>query len=180
METNSKPEKHRVFFALIPDAKAINEILALQSAQEETNARYLTIDKIHLTLLFLDSIDKETLDCVKTSAANISCPTFHTEFDKTGTFRKTQILWLGTKEQNANLESLHQTLFRALIHCGIHIETRKFKPHITLARKYRSKHHNKPATNIQMAVTHFYLMESIPVEGGVRYEIVETYPLTAL
>ena len=180
MESSTKPEKHRVFFALIPDAKAMNEIVALQAMYQDTEARYSSIDKLHLTLLFLGSIDNETLECIKTSAANVSSPAFKFEFDNTGIFKRTQILWLGASETHKSLDNLYRSLIKALIHCGIQTETRKFKPHITLARKYRAKHYNKPATNIQMAVTHFYLMESIPVEGGVRYEIMETYPLSAL
>jgi 2'-5' RNA ligase len=47
------------------------------------------------------------------------------------------ILWCGVDGDLESLRSLHQRVDRAAFTCGIGKDTRPFRPHITVARKYR-------------------------------------------
>ena len=175
---DSKVKTHRVFFAIVPDENSLNEIIALQSEQQADKARFLTPEKIHLTLLFIGSVDAERLACIIEKAAKASQRSFDISFDVTGSFKRSKILWLGSSKDNPNVNGLFKNLKHQIEQCGIKTEKRPFKPHITLARKFCGRQLIDPQHAIEFNVSHFYLMETIPNGNSVRYEILETYPLS--
>jgi len=172
-----KPKKHRVFFAILPSPDVLGDIATIQQKHQINGAHYTPLEKVHITLLFLGSLNAKTVVTVKEHAAKVQVKKFNISFDKTGIFKKTQILWLGTSKINTEISNLHDDLYQQIKRHGVSLEKRKFKPHITLARKFVSNHFTNPPEPINFSVTHFYLMESIPIQGGVKYEILETYPL---
>lgn len=173
---NGKPR--RVFFAIVPDGKALNEIHDLQFSHKNLNARLIKRDNMHLTLLFLGNLNKEQLDCVLTSTKSVQHQRLNLNFDRSGVFKKAHIWWLGQHETDNHLYELHETLNVVANDCGILTEKRKFKPHITLARKFSNREFPQLTQTIRIKANHFCLMESIPVEKGVRYETLETYALS--
>ena len=66
---------------------------------------------------------------------SVAVPKMHLEFSDVGCFRnESELWWIGIKE-NEELTKLQKDLSKALKEKGFSLESRKFKPHITLARQ---------------------------------------------
>lgn len=102
-------------------------------------------EDLHITLAFLGNAPSEKLSNAvgNVNAALSGRNGFHLEMNKLGTFGKEEsprIFWLDTKESN-ELEAVRKKVFTACTEAGFQLETRHFKPHITLARKWKGEQH---------------------------------------
>lgn len=102
-------------------------------------------EDLHITLAFLGNAPSEKLSNAvgNVNAALSGRNGFHLEMNKLGTFGKEEsprIFWLDTKESN-ELEAVRKKVFTACTEAGFQLETRHFKPHITLARKWKGDQH---------------------------------------
>lgn len=102
-------------------------------------------EDLHITLAFLGNAPSEKLSNAvdNVNAALSGRSEFHLEMNKLGTFGKEEsprIFWLDTKESN-ELEAVRKKVFTACTEAGFQLETRHFKPHITLARKWKGDQH---------------------------------------
>jgi RNA 2',3'-cyclic 3'-phosphodiesterase len=98
-------------------------------------------EDLHITLAFLGNAPSEKLSNAidNVNLALIGSNGFHLEMNKLGIFGKEdapRIFWLDTKESTA-LEAVRNKVFTACTEAGFQLETRQFKPHITLARKWK-------------------------------------------
>ena len=93
-------------------------------------------------------------------------------------------MWVGV-ERNPELITLRDKIEQALTRIGLPPETRKFTPHVTLARL-----HNPPADKVAeflashagfraepLPVEAFSLIASYPTKAGSVYEDQADYPL---
>jgi 2'-5' RNA ligase len=60
--------------------------------------------------------------------------------------------------------------------CGFEAEKRPFFPHITLARKVRHPKVKAGLEAIRWPVRDFVLVESVAVEAGVSYRVLQRWP----
>ncbi len=140
--------KKRLFTALRFPKNTINEIDILQKSlmKEDPKARFVTpVENFHLTLFFIGMTDRLE-DCEE--ALKNACLLYKEqigrpitlEFDRLGTFRSKggSVLWLGIKE-NKDLETLAGLIPKELDPFGIEGDRKKFRAHITLARKFRGE-----------------------------------------
>ncbi|NWQ43063.1 RNA 2',3'-cyclic phosphodiesterase [Bacillus sp. EB106-08-02-XG196] len=102
-------------------------------------------EDLHITLAFLGNAPSEKLSNAvgNVNAALSGRNGFYLEMNKLGTFGKEEsprIFWLDTKESN-ELEAVRKKVFTACTEAGFQLETRHFKPHITLARKWKGDQH---------------------------------------
>ncbi|RST76450.1 RNA 2',3'-cyclic phosphodiesterase [Siminovitchia acidinfaciens] len=94
----------------------------------------------HITLAFLGNADQRRL---AEAASNVKgalkdCQSFQVALNQAGTFGRTdspRILWVNTTE-SSSLSGVRDKVFTACERAGFELETRPFKPHITLARKW--------------------------------------------
>jgi 2'-5' RNA ligase len=101
-----------------------------------------------------------------------------------GTGHRTHTLWAGV-ESNPALLHLQAKIESAVVRAGFPPETRKFTPHITLARVkaapperlIRFLAANALFHSLPMAVTRFALIESLQGRGGPVYHQLCAYPL---
>ncbi|MCP4334025.1 MAG: hypothetical protein GY785_15310, partial [Gammaproteobacteria bacterium] len=90
---------------------------------------------------------------------------------------KPRVAWLGCRQASAALGELQAQLGRQLRLCGYQPESRRYHPHVTVARKIESLTESAQFEPIPWAVTEFALVEVQQLENDVQYRIVETYPL---
>ena len=64
-----------------------------------------------------------------------------------------------------------------LLECDYQSEKRVYAPHVTLMRKLTKPGDFSEIDHIAWQVNEFVLVESVPVDGGVKYEVIENYPL---
>ena len=163
------------------------EITRLQSGID--GARWIEPGDFHITLRFVGNIDNRQAEEFSSFISQIQFKPIEISLTGTGSFggRKPRAVWIGIKPCKA-LVNLHHTHEMAAQYAGLKPESRKFIPHVTLAR----------LRNISPAVTARYL-ESInfvslppfkitrtalfsarPGGGGGPYHVETTHPATEI
>lgn len=99
-------------------------------------ARFVTDEQLHLTLHFLGELDGTQFNDLADQLTTIESDPIELELNGVGCFPKrgsAKILWVGVAPTQA-LNKLHKQMERLLKGCGIKTESRRFTPHITIAR----------------------------------------------
>ena len=123
-------------------------------------------DNLHLTLVFIGETDRiEAVRAAIDASADRHEPlTLHVE----GEGRFGDILWAGAWGEG--LQALAKDMAESLRDRGFVIEKRDFKAHITLARKFKEGHGERPTLRpFTQDVTSISLMESNRVGGKLTY-----------
>lgn len=102
-------------------------------------ARWVSADHIHLTVVFLGQIPESSLggiaDVAKTVCDRYDC--FEIALKGAGVFsghRNPRVLWLGLQGELERMGYFRNGLQKRLTPFGIKEENRKFRPHLTLCR----------------------------------------------
>jgi RNA 2',3'-cyclic 3'-phosphodiesterase len=108
-------------------------------------SKWVHHEDLHITLAFLGNAPSEKLSNAvdNVNAALSGTNGFQLEMNKLGIFGKEEsprIFWLNTKESN-KLEAVRKKVFTACTEAGFQLESRHFKPHITLARTWKGDQH---------------------------------------
>lgn len=169
-------DKRRLFFALWPE-EGVRAQLASAWPAATLDGRPVRGDNLHLTLVFLGSVDRDTHACAERAADAVRCASFELVFDATGYFPRPQVVWIAPTHPPAELDVLVQALRAALAPCGLVLEARPYRPHLTLARKVRRRPALPPISPIRWPVRGFSLVESRSHPGGVRYVPLRSWDL---
>jgi 2'-5' RNA ligase len=174
----------RLFAALsIPDAVA-QTLLMLQGGIP--GARWQTREQLHLTLRFIGEVDGRQASDIDDVLAAIAAPGFALELHGVGSFggRDPRQLWAGVRANGA-LAHLQRKIETALQRIGLAPESRKFTPHVTLARlkasprgkvmDYLSDH--ALYASAPFDVQAFELFRSTLTPNGSLYTAERSYPL---
>lgn len=100
------------------------------------DARWVTPENFHLTLRFIGEVDGGTAEEIADTLSRVRAPSFTLELEGLGYFEtrgRLRALWVGARA-NAALAALQRKVENAVVAAGIAPESRKFKPHVTLAR----------------------------------------------
>lgn len=170
--------QQRIFFALWPD-DATRAKLAAAAAKIplQRPARRVPDYNLHLTLHFVGSVDSGVVDCMRLQARCVESARFEFAIDDSGRFAGAGVGWLGCSAVPDALYRLHEGLGQALMRCDYSPDARVFRPHVTVARKLRSAPTPPAFAAIAWKVDNFVLVESRATDLGVKYHVVETYPL---
>lgn len=127
------PDMIRSFLAItLPDDIAD----ALSDLQDGVkNARWVPEENFHITLVFLGDCDRRQLEDLHTGLAQLKQRSFDLQLAGTKAFgsAKPRALYADVVE-NTELRALQTKCERLAREAGIAVETRKFVPHVTLAR----------------------------------------------
>jgi 2'-5' RNA ligase len=149
-------------------------------------ARWIDRENYHITLRFLGDIDDRAANDAASVLADIRKPAFDLHFDGLSSFggRKPRsvIAAIAAEPALTDLQNEHERLMRRI---GLEPETRKFTPHVTLARL-------RATSSLDVAdylsargyfrtapfrVSRFVLFSSRASTGGGPYVVEESYPL---
>ena len=154
-----------------------------------TGARWIDPENYHITLRFIGDVDTHTANEVADGLDRLAeSEAFSIKLNHLGAFGgdKPRALYAGV-ENNATLAHLQASQERVLQRVGLSPDSRKFVPHVSLAR-LRGTSAQELADFIHMAgrfealefpVGRFVLYSSRDSVGGGPYRIEETYPLAA-
>ncbi|MFP7299455.1 RNA 2',3'-cyclic phosphodiesterase [Neobacillus niacini] len=135
-------QTHFFFAVKIPDEiKLIIKEKCGQLKEVLPFSTWVHHEDLHITLAFLGNAPAEKLSNAvdKVNTALRGTKGFHLEMNKLGIFGKEEsprIFWLNTKV-SSELDSVREKVFTACTEAGFKLETRPFKPHITLARRWK-------------------------------------------
>ncbi|HKS90047.1 MAG TPA: RNA 2',3'-cyclic phosphodiesterase, partial [Stellaceae bacterium] len=150
-------------------------------------AKWVDPGNLHLTLRFIGEIDEALAADVDEALGRLKARPFALRLAGTGTFggSRPHALWVGV-ERDPGLVGLRDKIEQALIRAGLAPETRKFAPHVTLAR-LRAPELDKLAAFLAansgfraepLPVDRFSLIASFPTKAGSVYEDQADYPLS--
>jgi 2'-5' RNA ligase len=166
--------RQRLFFALWPDA-GVRDALAELAAR--LPARTVAPDNLHITLAFVGLRTAEERDCMERAAAAVEEASFSLVLDYLGAFPKNQAQWVGTQHTPGALKRLVDALGTALLPCGVERETRRFTPHVTLARHVKNPIFQSIDEPIEWKIGEFVLAQSLQDDAGVYYKIISRWAL---
>lgn len=178
----------RLFVALRPPPAVRMALRAMMSGVPD--ARWQTDAQLHLTLAFIGEADRHQADDIATALGAVRQPGFDARLGEFGSFEngrgRVQALWIGAGPE-ARLAPLAASVSRALVPAGVPLPTRRFLPHITLARfpargiapsaLERFLTHQRPPA-LAWPVTEMHLMESRLGREGAHHESRMQVPLT--
>ena len=168
----------RLFFALWPSEKVRDQLEAFIHSIPPPGGRDVPLRNWHMTLHFIGNTSFDEKNCLNRQAGKVKATAFELTVNQTGFFRKPKVFWLGCEKPPEALFNLQKKLGRKISRCEYIPETRPYSPHITIARKVVRPPESVQVNSIEWLVDEFVLIESVSVKGGVRYRVIETYPLS--
>jgi len=168
----------RLFFAIWPEPAAGRELARVgESLAELAGGNPMPVEKIHMTLAFLGSLDEGRAGAAVLAAAPVKSPEIRMTIDSVGSFRRAKVGWAAPSQPVESLARLQSQLAERLRERGFALEDRAFTPHITLVRKLARPVPRAPMPSIEWKSRAFTLVETT---GDGRYEIRESWGLRAV
>jgi len=150
-------------------------------------AKWVDPGNLHLTLRFIGEVDEGVAADIDEALLRVRARRFTLQLGGTGVFggKRPHVLWVGV-ERDPDLWALRDKVEQALIRIGLDPESRKFAPHVTLARLRDPDMAGLSgflAANAQfraepLPVEQFSLIASYPTKSGAIYEDQADYPLS--
>lgn len=179
---------YRLFVALELPENVKHRLAELQCGLP--GARWIDPDSLHLTVRFIGEVSPDDAEEIHDALVAVRSPQFQLRFRRFGTFghsTKAHSLWLGV-DPCEDLMRLRGRVDHALSAAGIARESRKYVPHVTLARLrgvadeqlagFISDLSN--AGDMQVEIDQFVLFSSTLTPNGSKYLPVADYPLAAM
>ena len=175
---------HRLFVAIRPPDAVIDAMIDTMDGIE--HARWQSEAQLHLTLRFIGEVDSPLANDIADALGAIRAAPFDLTFRGVGHFERghwPSAVWARVAP-SPELNTLQKKVERAVVSAGAEPETRRFVPHVTLARLNRScgdlgawlaAHGDFTAG--PMRVDHVTLYESTLTRSGSHYDPVIRFPL---
>jgi 2'-5' RNA ligase len=165
--------KHRVFFALCPDATVRARIAQAAGRMHRlTQGRRIPEQQLHLTLAFIGEVSDEDLKQLLSPPKDIFTPAFLLTLDEWGWWARKAVGWAGPSVVPAALRQLADNLHSWLRDAGFDLEARSFAAHVTLVRHGESVVLPKFSELIHWHVREFSLVNSLLTPEGARYNVL--------
>ncbi len=178
-ETETKKPSQRVFFALWPDdatREAINRFAG--KAVAECGGTPIAPENFHMTLRFVGHADAGAMSRMRKAAGRVRTEPLRFKLDQLGFWAEPAVFWLGCRKAPDPLLRLVVNLNTEMGSEGFLVETRPFKPHVTLARHA----HHAPEIELRQPVEwssdKFVLVGSRTDEHGPTYTVLDEWPLS--
>jgi 2'-5' RNA ligase len=161
----------RAFFALWPD-ESERRALHAQAVDMAARAkgRAIAADKLHLTLVFLGEIDDRTVACLSDGAGHLDAMPIELEMGRLGGWPGPGIAWIAPVAVPESLARLQFGLAALARECGVLTESRRYFPHMTLARGAKARVNEARCEPIALRLRGFCLVRSDL--GSGRYEVI--------
>ena len=172
-----KTTESRLFFGFWPDQQVRNRLRGLAEDLSPDGGRVQHPEDLHITLIFLGSVDDDQRPCIEAAAASVSSPSFELTLDHIDYWRRPRILCCGASETPEVLARLVADLQTAMRDCGFKSEKRPYRPHVTLVRKARSGTTYALDPPLRWPVREFALVASHQVAKPPRYQVLKTWIL---
>jgi RNA 2',3'-cyclic 3'-phosphodiesterase len=167
----------RLFFALWPDNRVRNEIQVFANQLPLDGARLVAQKNTHITLAFLGNVDEETSTALIRAASRLQVAPFSLNLDRSGWWKKPKIAWLAPTDCPEELSRLVAELGALAQSCGLALDGRPYRPHLTFARKVPRALADIPLQPISWNIKEFCLLESKTHPQGVEYQVKVSWPL---
>ena len=169
----------RLFFSLWPDKQTRKQIDAVNQQIVLPGVRKLRSANLHNTLLYLGNLDTKTQKAIVAKAGKIQSQAFTFQLDSLQYWKTPKVLCLtASQHPPAILALVNQLVAVAQDYPMIHLHDRPYQAHVTLMRKAKAGY-ALTIEPITWQVKEFVLVESVSTLKGIRYDILERWPLLA-
>jgi 2'-5' RNA ligase len=156
---DAQPDTTRLFLALWPDDAVRDQLRTWRDAWTwPRGATPVHTDKLHVTLHFLGGLPTARLPELL-DGFQVPFEPFHLQFGRP-MLQHGGIAWLEPHTEPQALLDLHARLSDALLALGLTPEARKYRPHVTMARRANGAVIPAAGPAIDWAITHYALVES--------------------
>ena len=146
-------------------------------------ARWVDPGNYHLTLRFIGEVDEGLASDIDAALLQVRAPRFEVTLAGVGRFGD-RMLWVGV-DKSPPLVHLRDKVESALVRLGLPAETRRYAPHVSLARLRNASEAKLQAfieahalfRGAPFAVERFSLVASYLTKSGAIYEDQADYPL---
>ena len=177
-ERRRRGERQRLFFALWPDESWRRAVQHdLRKPIRKAGGAIVPARNLHVTLVFLGSIDAGSAAVAQTVAGSIRSTDFEIAFDRLEIWPRQQLMCLTPAEPQEALRDLAIDLRERLRTAGFDLERRPYRAHVTLARKVRRPRACEPVVLPRWQVREFALVRSVTAPEGSQYNVLERWPL---
>ncbi|WML25264.1 RNA 2',3'-cyclic phosphodiesterase [Neobacillus sp. OS1-33] len=182
---------HFFFAVRIPEQTKLRMQEHIEKIKERIPfSRWVHYQDLHITLAFLGSAPPDKLKQAENQVQEAlkDVQTFTLKINKLGFFGNVdspRVFWADT-EESKNLQSIRNKVFSACEEAGFQLETRPFRPHITLARKWKGEQPFQPELlglweEFQPVPLSFEAVEVVIYQTHLdktpKYEAIKIYPL---
>lgn len=158
-------ESRRLFTALWPDESARRALVRCRDRQDwPAAARQVAEVDWHVTLTFLGSIPATVIPVLASRLAVIDFPALELCFDRLECWGNGLVVLVPRRIPEA-LSQLHGRLKMVHRVLGLPLESRPYRPHITLARRAAGAALLQPLVPVRWSTSQFFLVESRPPEA---------------
>ena len=174
---------HRLFVAIRPPEAVIDTLFDTMEGLD--GARWQSDLQLHLTLRFIGEVERPQAEDIALALSRLSFTPFAVKVEGVGSFDtkgRSNSIWAGIAPSR-ELSDLQARVEQACRRAGAAPETRKFLPHITLARINAASGDIAPwllrHSDLRLppfTVRHFLLCESHLSEHGASYEDIARFP----
>ena len=179
-------EIYRLFAAIRPPSYIIKDLTRLQKGV--AGARWSDRSKLHITLGFFGDVTGEQAELLDQQLADIRLGSFELTLSGTGHYGRAEphSIWVGVNESDA-LNQLAKSVRKTVRACGVQMDSRDFRPHVTLAylkgfpdvaSVAKWEHLYSGYQSKSFLVDEFFLYSSWRRPNGAnRYDEEASYPL---
>jgi RNA 2',3'-cyclic 3'-phosphodiesterase len=167
----------RLFLALWPDDSARAALDKVARGLALKDARVIPAHNLHVTVIFLGSVDAARRACIEQAIASVRAQPFEFELTAVEWRRKTGIVWATAPEVPAPLLDLVVSLQSALTACQHTSEPRRYRLHVTLARDVQMAPRRQAIAPIVWRAAEFCLVASTLTPTGSDYTVARRWPL---
>lgn len=164
----------RLFFALWPDQATRQSCAKIAKTFVRSGGVVVRPDNLHVTLVFLGSVDSTTEAAITEAASALQVPSLSLVFDRLAYWRKPRIVCLAGHADGDELVTLVSQLNNLANFHGIETDARPYTPHVTLLRKAGAL----PETSISpidWQADSFCLVESRSGTNGAEYRVIRKW-----
>ena len=183
----------RCFVAIEIPETIQNQLARIQGTLRDQiqKASWVKPSNIHLTLKFLGDVDPNDLDPIGEAIEEVTSRhrSFSMRIGGLGAFPnfvRPRVLWSGVTVGSEPVSALAQDINVALSNCGFLLDTKKFNPHLTIAR-LKERVDLRPYANqyrqydrisgAEMRVNTISLIQSQLHPTGAIYSTLQSYSL---
>jgi RNA 2',3'-cyclic 3'-phosphodiesterase len=160
----------RLFFALWPDDRQrdrLRNTIGPLAGAIEGDPVYRA--NWHVTLAFIGEFRDDRIPALMEAARAVPVELFRLRFDRVEFWPRPKLAVLLAKAVPEECEQLVAALNVVIQDAGVAIDDRRFRPHITIARRARAFEAQRLAQPAVVEWRGFELVESVPEPGGPSY-----------
>ncbi|GAB6067300.1 RNA 2',3'-cyclic phosphodiesterase [Methylothermus subterraneus] len=168
----SAEAKKRLFFALWPDEGVLEQLAKVRRELQLNEGKPVDCEKFHITLLFLGEVPEDKIEALKALAEKLPLIPCELTFDRLEHWVRPAVLCLTAQAIPKPLAEWVKSLRKRVRKLGFQLESRPFRPHLTLARKVKKRIAARAIDPIAWPVREVALVASELSPEGSRYQVL--------